>query len=257
MERCRNVEMMDKNVIHGSLKRKLLVTAALAAMAFSVASADDHVVVERTRSGMGMRFPTQSIEIWLNDTALCIRRTRLTTIERYDLQKRWILSPEKKRYFEEPLNGTIEQETGKDTIGIQRAGWDYTPHYDWTVKETQQLEVVTDQQCRLIAADGDADYSNEFLGLWVTDKAPVDIARFNERVTPNTADFNWHDLIKVYPLLDKCFIMKSINRTEPPIAPEMTYEMRVTKLENTAPPPGTYEVPDGFQKANSMEELNN
>jgi hypothetical protein len=224
-------------------------------MTFSAASADDHVIVEWTRSGMGGRYPSRLTEIWMNETSVYVKGSRIVSIERYDLQKRWRLSLEKKRYVEEPLAVAVEQKSVKDTVAIQRAGWNYDPEYDWSVKETQREEVIGDQRCKLIVADGDADYASESVELWVTENVPINIVLFNERVTARTVDFDWQGLLKLSPALKKCFVVKSIDMRDPSIAPSSTSEIKVTKLETAAPPPKIYEVPEGFQKVNSIEEV--
>lgn len=241
--------------MHTSYKHTFIATLSLAVMPFSAVSADDHVVVEWTRSGMGGRYPSRSTEIWMNETSVYVKGTRIVAIERYDLRKRWRFSLEKKRYMEDSLTTAVEQKSVKDTVAIQRAGWNYEPEYEWIVKETQQEEVIGDQRCKLIVAEGDADYASESIELWVTENAPVNIARFNERVTSRTVDFDWQGLLKLSPALKKCFIVKSVDKRNPAIAQESTSETKVTKLESTAPPPKIYEVPDGFQKVNSIEEL--
>ena len=241
--------------MHTSYKHTFIATLSLAVMTFSAASADDHVIVEWTRSGMGGRYPSRSTEIWMNETSVYVKGPRIVAIERYDLRKRWRISVEKKRYMEDSLTTAVEQKSVKDTVAIQRAGWNYEPEYEWIVKETQREEVIGDQRCKLIVAEGDADYASESIELWVTESAPVNIARFNERVTSRTVDFDWQNLLKLDPALKKWFIVKSVDKRNPAIAQESSYETKVTKLEAAAPPPKIYEVPDGFQRVNSIEEL--
>lgn len=243
--------------MHPSWKHYFCPAFLLAITAFSGAFGDDHVLIERVRSGMGMRYPARTTEVWLSETGVYIKTGRMITIARYDLQKRWTLSPEKKRFVEESLAPLIKQEKTKENVAIQRMGWDYEPVNDWTVNEVQREEVIGDQRCKLIVADGDADYSSESIEFWVTDKVPIDLARFNERVTATMSNFDWQDILKTYSPLKKFFIVKSVDKTNSPIAPEITIESTVTKLEVASPPPKIYEIPDGFQKVNSIEELTN
>lgn len=233
--------------------RTFVFSLLSAIVLFSMAAADDHVIVERMRSGMGMRSPARSTEIWLSEQALYMNSGRFIVIVRYDLQKRWMLSPQTKRFFEEPVTPPEAQK--KDSVTIHRLGWDYVPIYDWTVSEKQKEELICDQQCKLIVAEGDADYASESIEFWVTEKVPINAERFNERVTAATSDFDWTGLIKVHPGLKRHFIMKITDSKAHPIAPEMTYETKVTKIESAAPPPGIYDIPDGFQKVKSSDEL--
>jgi hypothetical protein len=234
-------------------KMLFLFTLLSVIITLSPARADDHIVLERVRSGMGIRSPSRSTEIWMNDQALYMNSGRIVTIVRYDLQKRWSFSPQSRRYIEESLVPPKTEEG--DSADIHRMGWDYTPTYDWTVADKPREEVILDLQCKLITAEGDADYASASLELWVTDKAPINIERFNERVTAPASDFDWPGLIRARPALKGKFFMRIINRAAHPIAPEMTYETKVTKIESATPPPNIYEIPDGFQKVKSSDEL--
>src|SRR3989338_3491309 len=240
-----------------SHKRTFIASVVLAAMIYSAATADDHIIFQRIRSGLGVRFPARSTEIWMNESSVWLKGSAYVTIERYDLQKRWIVSPGKKRYVEVPLTPAPEKKINNDSVAIQRAGWTYAPTYEWTVKETDQEAVIGDQPCMLIVAEGDADYSSESVELWVAKSAPVNAALYNERVTAGAVDFDWQDLLNVFPTLKNRFIMRFVDKRRPPIAPETTYETKITKVETAAPPPMIYEVPDGFQRVNSVQELSN
>jgi hypothetical protein len=219
----------------------------------SILLADDHVVIEQVRAGMGMRFPARVTEFWLNGASVCTVTGRFIIIDRHDLKKRWTISPQTKRYFEQPITPPVEQK--KQPVTIQHAGWDYEPVYDWSVTESQQTDTVCGIFCRLVVAEGDADYSSTSVQLWVSDKVAVDAERFHERVTSSSTDFNWASLVKVHPALKKLFIVKSVNKIDRPIGPAMSYETTVTKVENIAPPPNRYEIPEGFQKVDSVEAL--
>jgi hypothetical protein len=244
---------MRRNVMQTPSHRAFVFSLLSAIVSFSTAPADDHVILERMRSGMGMRSPARSTEIWLSNQALYINSGRLITIVRYDLQRRWTLSFQTKRFFEEPI--TPPEAEKKDSVTIHRLGWDYVPVYDWTVSEKQKEELICDQQCKLIVAEGDADYASESIEFWVTEKVPVNATRFNERVTATISDFDWAGILKAHASLKSQFIMKITDSKAHPIAPEMTYETKVTKIESAAPPPGIYEIPDGFQKVKSSDEL--
>jgi hypothetical protein len=242
--------------MHAPHNHVLTTSLFLALLTFSAASADDHVIVQWTRSGMGGRYPSRVTEIWMNEASLYIKRGTIVSIERYDLKKRWRFSLEKKRYVEEPLIAAAEQQKSiKDSVAIQRAGWDYDPTYDWSVKETQREDTVGAQRCKLFVAEGEADYSLETIELWVAENLPLHIALFNERVTARTVDFDWELLLKLSPALKKCFVVKSVDKREPPISGTSTTETKATTLESAAPPPKIYEVPEGFQKVNSFAEV--
>jgi hypothetical protein len=220
---------------------------------FITALADDHIFVERARAGMGMQFPPRVSEIWLNETSVCTKGSRFITIERYDLGRRWILSRETKRYFDEPLAPPAEEK--KEPVAIQRAGWDYEPSYDWTISESQKTDTVCGFICKLLAADAEVDYSSGSFQLWVAGNVPINVGRFNRRVVPLITEFDWKELSSAYPPLNNLFLLKYTGTQVNSIGPEMTFKTTVTKLENATPPAGTYDIPEGYQKVRSMEEL--
>jgi hypothetical protein len=235
--------------------RRMLAAIAfmLWAAGLTTALSDDHILIERSRSGMGMRSPARTAEFWLSETGVCTKGGRFTSIERYDLKKRWIISPQTKRYFEEPLVPSAPEQ--KPPVTIQHAGWDYDPVYEWSVSASQRTDTVCGILCKLTEAAGEADYSSQSLELWLATDLPINIERFNERVTASSADFGWQELVKIGPGLKKSMIMKAATRTAHPIAPEWTYLSLVTKIESVSPPPGLYDIPEGFQRVNSLDEL--
>lgn len=215
--------------------------------------ADDHVVIEQKILRVGMRYPARVSEVWLSGTSTCTVTGRLVIVERHDLQKRWTISPQTKRYLERPITPPVEQK--KQPVSIQHAGWDYEPVYDWTVTESEQTDTISGIFCRLLVAEGDADYSSTSVQLWVSDNLPVDCARFHERITSSSTDFDWPGLVKVHPALKKLFIVKTLTRIERPIGTAASYETTIKRVESVAPPPNRYELPEGFQKVDSIEAL--
>ncbi|MGB2869958.1 MAG: hypothetical protein WBD36_16030 [Bacteroidota bacterium] len=236
-----------------NLPKSLLAALLLDTIAFPV-YADDHVVVQRARSGMGIRFPQTVTEVWISDSATCVNAGRFVTIERYDLRKRWRLAPQKKQYFEEPLVSSKKKNVEIDT-SIQRKGWEYEPAYEWLVTESQRQDVVNGFHCSLMIVDGDADYSTDSLEIWLTDEVPIDIKRFNERMVSASVYFDWRKVVPAGPSLKKSFIMKCLDKQIPPIGAEMISESQVKTVENGTPPSNIYEIPEGFQKVGSSEEL--
>jgi len=215
--------------------------------------ADDHVVIEQKIARMGMRYPARVSEVWLSGTSTCTVAGRFVIVERHDLKKRWTISPQTKRYLERAITPPVEQK--KQPVTIQHAGWDYEPVYDWTVTESELRDTVCGILCRLLVAEGDADYSSTSVQLWVSDKVPVDCERFHERVTSSNTDFEWPSLVKVHPALKKLFIAKTLTKIERPISAAVSYETTMTRVESVAPPPNRYEIPEGYQRVDSVEAL--
>ena len=234
------------------LHKSLLAALLLDCIALFLVYADDHVVVVRTRSGMGIRFPGMTTEIWISDSATYVNEGRFVMVERYDLGKRWRIAPQKKLYFEEPLVSSKKKTVEIDT-SIQHKGWEYEPVYEWILTEGQQQDVVNGFRCRLVIADGDAEYSTDSLEIWLTDEVPIDIKRFNERMVSVYLD--WKKVGRAGLALKKSFVIKCLDKQLPPIGSEMVSESLIKTVEKGTPPPNIYAIPEGFEKVGSIEEL--
>jgi hypothetical protein len=240
------------------MKLRPIPILVIAAAAFAVSSpgalrADDHIVTEMSRTYMGQVSPPRATETWVCDTAAVYRDRGLTTITRFDLKKRWTILDRNKKYFEESLEPQAHK---TPTVRAQELGFDYEPVYTWKVVETGETRDIMGRTCRKVVAIGDADYAEETREMWVAVEASIDLKRYHARITDSDSDPAWTELVRQSPLLKAGIVLESKHVQTPPIAPEMTWVFRVTKLEaGVAPPPGLYEIPAGFTKAASLDEL--
>lgn len=214
---------------------------------------DDHVIRERTLSYRGHTSPKEIYEVWIGENKAYQKSGSFITIFRTDLGKKWTLSPKFNKYLEEPLN--IPAVTTKNKKRMQEIGWRYKPEYDWIVKETKKNQKITDKECRYIVLQGDADYAEEVHELWITEDVPIDIKRYYEMYLKYTLDKNELNLYKVLPELKNSFPIRNIRTSEAAIAPTMISEYKAVKIETAAPPPGLYDIPTGFQRADSKAGL--
>ncbi len=234
----------------------ILILAAAGVLAASVGTlrADDHIVTEISRTYMGQVMPPRPTETWVAENAVAVIVRGMTFITRFDLKKRWTITERNKKYLEEPLDASPKS---PETAGrIQEQGFEYEPAYTWRVTETGETRTIGGRICRKVIAAGDADYAEETREIWVAADAPIDLKRYHARVTDNGSDPAWTELIRQSPLLAAGIVLESTHVMTPPIAPESTWVFRVTKLEaGAAPPAGIYEIPAGFTRAASQEEL--
>ncbi len=233
----------------------ILILAAAGVLAASAMTlrADDHIVTEMSRTYMGQVSPPRATEAWVCDTAAVYSDRGLTTITRFDLKKRWTILDRNKKYLEESLEPQAQK---APTVRAQELGFNYEPVYTWKVVETGETRDIGGRTCRKVVAEGDADYAEEAREMWVAVEAPIDLKRYHSRITDSDSDPTWKELVRQSPLLRAGIILESKHVQTPAIAPEMTWVFRVTKLEaGVAPPPGLYEIPAGFAKAASVDEL--
>jgi hypothetical protein len=237
-----------------AFQRTFLASCLLLVLGSS-AGADDHLVSELKRTYMGRTFPARTTEVWLGRDRTLVREGSIVVITRYDLKKRWILRPDRKEYMEEPVAVSTRKGKSAKPERIQEYGFDYEPLYEWTLEETPDTATMASLSCRKIIARGEAEYASEVRELWVATAPPIDIKAYYERIAAPRLDEGWTKIYHCNETLRKGLVMKSRIATENAIAPTMVVEMIVTKIERATPPDEAYELPDGFRKVMTRDQL--
>ena len=239
-------------------RRGLFVILAAAACSAAMAGpvgADYHIVTESSRTYMGRTTPPRATETWLRDGAVAIRSPGATTIIRIDLKKRWTIVDRNKKYFEEPLEAPAPAPSAAK-IRIQEMGFDYEPVFTWTVTETGDTRTIGGLACRKVVAQGEADYAEERREMWVAGSATIDIDRYRALMIDRDSDPTMAQLSRQSLVLRSGIAVETTTVRTPPIAPEMTWVFRVTKVEGgVTPPAGMYEIPPGYTRAATQDEL--
>jgi hypothetical protein len=217
---------------------------------------DDYIVEESNRSYMGYTYPKKVSESWITDNKVYVKTSRFITITRYDLKKKWIILPEQKRYFEEPIDWPIPSDKNNEIQSkqtIHEVGWDYIPQFDWIIEKTDQKEDINGWECQKIIAYGDADYEEKTIEIWASKDRPINIERLNNIAL--LANEEWKNIFQTSPELKKLFMVKTKHTNVNDIAPTMYYEETIIKAEIADPPQNIYELPEGLEKVNSLREL--
>lgn len=217
---------------------------------------DDHIMIDSTRSYMGHTSPKMTSEFWVTDNNVYVKTRRFITITRYDLKKKWIISPMQKRYFEESIDLPVPSDKVKEAQSkqtIHEVGWDYVPHYDWIIEKTDQKQDINGWTCQKVIAHGDADYEEKTIEIWVSKDAAINIERFNNMT--QKVNEEWKGIYQTSPELKKLFIVQTKHTIVNDIAPTMYRENKVTKAETAEPPQNIYELPEGLEKVKSLREL--
>ncbi len=205
---------------------------------------------------MGRTFPPQPSEVWIAGDKAAIREGAFTIITRWDLGKRWTIFPRTKKYLEEPLEAAdAPAKEEKPPFRIQEFGWNYEPVYEWTVKITDETQTIDGRTCRKVILSGIAEYAEETRTLWISKDVPINMARYYERIVKPGLNPAMAAIYRQYPILGESLVVKSDIISVPPIAPESHWEAAHTTIESADPPPGTYEIPEGFTKAKDRQDL--
>ncbi|RPI26662.1 MAG: hypothetical protein EHM61_11070 [Acidobacteria bacterium] len=237
-------------------KQKAVLFSLPVLFLFSLApvGADDHFVERGTRDYMGSTMMVQLREVWIGEKATSVA-DRLTVITRYDLGKRWTLAIRAKRYLEEPIEQEKKAEPVAKPQRVQELGWNYRPQFEWTIAATTQEKVIDGRKCRLYLAHGEADYADETRDMWLTKDLPIDVGRMAKHAVRPDDEPLWQALCQAFPDLKHSISLETEVKSEPAIAPASVSHFKVHTIESAAPPPGIYEIPEGFRKVNSPQEL--
>ena len=242
----------------GEMLKKIFISffLVMTLLAFFSAflAADDHIVEERTRTYMGRTTPPSATEMWIGENMRCYKGRSFTLIHRYDLKKRFIINHRNKKYMEEPIKESSEP-AEKEKARIQTLGFDYQPVFDWVVSKTDKEKIIDGIPCRLYIFEGDADYAEEKRELWIAQDVSIDLDRYYRLIVEPDLDEEWSKVYEKNPELKHSIALESQIFTENAIAPTMTWNIKVTKIESAGPPEGLYELPEGFQKVETREEL--
>ena len=218
-------------------------------MFFSFVYGDDHLVYEESRSYMGHHSPKTTRETWLTENKACIRYRRFMSIIRLDLKKKWSVYPGFKAYLEEPLDLQAKEEKKS----IYDIGWDYTPQYDWTVKETGESQQINGWECKKIIVHGEADYAELTIVMWLSKDGPINSERYHTMI--QTASEERREILTAFPALKDFIVVEAKYTIQRPISPPITREVKMVKAEVADPPPNIYQIPPGLEKVNSLMEL--
>lgn len=212
-----------------------LGTAALAAPV----AADDHILAESRRSYMGRTYPPQTSEIWIGPDKVYARAGAVTTIDRYDLGKRWVLNTRTMKCLEETIGApAVPEGESKEPARVQELGWSYAPSYVWTGKMTGEDKIIDGRTCVKALLTGVAEYAEETREIWLAKDVPIDARQYFQRLIAPGLDGT---LARVYgktsALRDRLPI-RAVIIQEPPIAGRTVWENIMTKIETAAPPAG-------------------
>jgi hypothetical protein len=196
--------------------------------------------------------------LWYGEKSFTINAGRTIIIYRKDLGKIWTVMARENKYFEETISEPAKQETDQvENVSIHRLGQDYEPVFDWIIKPAYSLENIGGFDCKKISANGDADYAEINIDIWIAQNTDLVMNDLLKTAFEFMSDDNWRTLYKTHPELKDFFIIKSASTLIGAIAPERITEKEMKIEKNATPPAGIFELPKGCVKVNSINELYN
>jgi len=205
--------------------------------------ADILCVTERSWSFMGSTDRNRA-ECHVSGRRAYIRDNRGISIQRYDLGLSWRLYEAKAEYTERSLRPAAEHDD------IHTLGFEYHPSYEWQIEDTGQEKEVNGFPCRLLIADGDADFARVTWKVWVSRKGDRETIREYRAFLME----QWSGI----PEKEALLLILSQHGDSFPAAWEMTAELpisstiheeqAVTVLEKKPASPGLFEIPGHYRR---------
>lgn len=226
----------------------LFIIAAIPAAGGS-ARADTHAVVESTRLYMDQETKV-TLEYWIGRDRSSRKAAGRVTVTRGDLGLTWTLDLNEKTYAESALRNPAGPPSRR-TPDMKKLWLDvYDPAYDWTITPTGEKKTVAGFNCREFQAVGQADFAEMSATYWVCLELGVPgAAAFHDYLLAQyEGDNRMAALLKILQDNPGGFCVYREEMVEPSIAPTTRAKVGLSKLEEAEPPPGTYEIPEGFRK---------
>jgi hypothetical protein len=172
-------------------------------------------------------------------------------ITRRDLKKVWMIDLKTKQYTESSLEKPKPPRPRGPKEKLHNEGYDYKPDYDWIIQKTEEEKEICGLLCKKLLIDGDADFSEKIIELWITDDIGIDFNLYKDlhKYFQGSEAFA---LTNKFEELKDQFILKETVRTVDPIASESISEQKYTTVEDIPAPEGIYELPDGLKKVESL-----
>jgi hypothetical protein len=205
--------------------------------------ADIMCVTESSRSFMGSTDRNRT-ECHVSGRRAYVRDNRGTSIQRYDLGLSWRLYETKAEYAERALKPAAE------SSDIHTLGFEYHPSYEWEIQDTGLEKEVNGFPCRLLTADGDADFARVTWKVWLSRKGDREAIREYRAFLVE----QWSGV----PEKEALLLILSRHSDSFPAAWDMTAELpipstiheeqAVTALEKKPASPGLFEIPGHYRR---------
>jgi hypothetical protein len=232
------------------------IPASIALLAILVSSsavrADTHAVVESSRVYMEQETKV-TFEYWIASDRNSRRTPARATITRDDLGVVWNIDLNGKTYTESRI-GKSEGVPAPRKPDMRKLWLEfYEPDFDWTAKDAGQTETIGGFPCRMFEASGEADFAEINARYWIclAPDTPGGKALHDYSMSQYRGDGRMAALVRLLEDHPAGLCVFREETVEPSIAPTTRVRTGLTRLEEAAAPPGTYDIPDGFKKLES------
>lgn len=236
--------------------RLILISAVFLSAGFQSAMADFHLIKETSLEWVdGSRTIKITTEIWKTKDKEFRNTGRKIDIIRHDLKKIWELDPQTKTYTEKPMDkkGPLSPASPFSREGLHNEGYDYMPEYSWTLQSAGDTRTIHGLICRKFVLDGDADYAEKHVELWVTDGIGMNLKEYGD-VRSYFVTLTLTEVEPHYEALKNSWVLSESVSVDPAIAPQRNEDFSVKTIEEADPPDRIYEIPEGYTKSSSKEE---
>jgi len=249
------------------MKKHFLCLAMIAGLTIiaSELAADVHIVAKSSYKWFGREYPSR-IEAWISADKDSIQKSYETVIVRRDLGLRWRLNPAKKIYVESllsqgssapsPQMKSQKPETEKKSDDLRFIGHDYQPEYEWSVQELNESATLLGFSCKVFLIKGEADFSHVEIKLWVFPKGKSEgLSTVEEVFNASRWDNEGiEQILKIMAGYPDGGLIKLQQTGDPAIGTIRTLDAEVKTWEKKNPPPGIYEIPEGYKKEEGKKQ---
>jgi hypothetical protein len=227
----------------------MLVLLMISVWVPTAAAADLHAVIDYRWTYMDSERVYQ-VDYWFGVDREYVKRRETITLVRRDLDLVWRIDGRDGSYTEEKLTKKNKRQR-QEPNDIHTRGFDYIPRFDWIVEETGQEKMIGKFMCRGFVIDGDADFSEVTVELWVAMEAEVpQLERLNETMLGFLKDSGEQEEVTAILLRWESSLLIGFTEVwKPPIAPTSRRDVTLVTVETKTAPAGLYDLPEGLCKA--------
>jgi len=231
--------------------------ALLAALIWpGAAPADTHAIVTSTRVYQDQE-TSVTFDYWVGADKSCRRTPGRRIITRQDLGIVWTIDLNARTYTVSPIEKSAVTPSLPRKPDRRKLWLDsYQPDFAWTIRDTGETKSCNGFDCRLFEATGEADFSEITARYWIylAPGAPGGPAFHDYSVSQYREDRRMAALVRILDEHPASFCVYREETVEPAIAPTVRTRTWLTKIEEAAAPPATYELPPGIKRREGRGE---
>ncbi len=185
------------------------------------------------------------LDVWLSGTAERRMYKNNIIIHQFEKDIRWTIDAIATTFKESPIEAEAEEEVSEEKL--HNEGFVYEPVFDWTLQEMDQDTILCGIPCKKYILDGDADYAEKIVEIWAADNIGSYV-NVHEKSLHYLQGRETAEVIDQFPELKERIVLYEKTTSEAAISPTKVIIVEIILLENTTPPHGMYELPQGLKR---------